>query len=204
MSKPDYFDNDSGPNPGLSSTGHHNPAYDIDDTQRHTRPKPVADKSAEGGRLTRYFDKPLARVSAAVALIGAILGLVATWPQDLWPRSVPAVTMTTIGEPNSGPVYVVPIGANNLQGAPSPNTDEGCGSKARHDWILSIGGVPFRYQEISVIVTSLRKDTAVVIAEVRPHVRKLPKNPQTLVAPCPDDVGLGGPQCCLVRRRLAG
>jgi len=116
-----------------------------------------------GGGIEWFFSKPIAWVTGVVVLFGAILGipvgavaLYRQWPQDWWPRQAPTPLQVTVAQGAQGDwVYTFPTSPGKLPQPPAVSGE--CGSRARHDWAMSEGGLPVR-QEVAVTVAATPED----------------------------------------------
>lgn len=142
-----------------------------------------------GGRsqgLSRWWDKPVSRIGAALALVAAVLGLVAAWPQTWWPRQVPALAVNVVADQGAA-LWVAndpPVMPTSLPAADGP---AGCGSAARREWAKGAGAAPFVISSVTAFLTALRTETTVVLTGATPEVRPLAGEFDTGILLCPDE-----------------
>lgn len=175
---------------------------------RVTRPKRAreaitrsrASPSPRESGAVRWFDRPVARIGAAVALVISLLTLVATWPESWWPRSAPPLSAVVVNDPTAARLYATPKNAEEIEGAPAATTPpggyselDGCGSRERHSWARRTGAIPAASAgaEVRVILTTLWSRPTVVVTDVRPVVQRLPQRFITAIDLCPPSQSMG-------------
>jgi hypothetical protein len=147
----------------------------------------------EKSRGHRFFDKPVARVTAIIAAITGVITLAAIWPDTLWPRNVPALDVLITSGVDDSVIFGTSREAREIDSInpPIPSGDS-CYSQQRLDWIRNVGGVPDFSQDIRLVAAARRKDTTVVLTDIKAQARKLPGNFSTGIVPCPHELGSGG------------
>jgi hypothetical protein len=136
-------------------------------------------------------------VTAAIAAVTGLIARAAIWPGTLWPRNVPALDVVVTGGVDDSIIFATTRDATEIDSIeptiPSGDDDpNGCFSQRRLDWIKKIGGVPDFSQDIRLVTAARRKDTTVVLTDIKVWAKKLPGTFSTGIVPCPRELGSGG------------
>lgn len=135
-------------------------------------------------RAERWVDKPVARITAIVGLIMAIVTAIGVWPDSLWPRAVPVVDASVQSGAHRALSYTTAHDANAISDAPAPNAIHGCLSEDRVNWVRrEMAGIPSESMMI-IDLTARRDDTTVLVTDFRPVVHKKLEDHNTVIAPC--------------------
>ena len=106
------------------------------------------------------------------------------------PNNAPILDVTVGPGADAAFAYALPVPPQSLRGIPKPNGD--CESAERHDWVMRKGGVPQVHQDVYVYFETRREDAVVVLSQVKISARLTRDHYDTLVAPCPENINMGG------------
>lgn len=136
-------------------------------------------------RVERWIDKPVARATAIIGLVLALVAAVGLWPDHFWPRSVPVVDISVQARANWGTIYSTSREPDSLSGAPSHDAPGGCFGEPRHNWAqVDLGGFPVADVEAYVDLTARRRETSAVVVDFKPVILRKTDGFRTTVIPC--------------------
>lgn len=112
------------------------------------------------------FTKIIIPIGKTLVGIATILGVLAAWPDNWWPRQPPEPKIFVHGV-QEGSDYVVPQPSSNLT-QPPKRARFAC-QESHRDWLKSLGAIP-RLLFIDFLVTTENPESVTILA-IRPEVR---------------------------------